>query len=81
MAAAAHALATVDSAPLAASLGTYDPKSPNYANWWLLFKAYLDACADFCYEEIETKWLGVIGAVDVFGWTHCDTAVESVRID
>jgi len=81
MAGAAHALATVDGNKIAADLGVFDPKSANYGNSWLWFSQYLDACAEFCYEEVAPKWLGVIGAVDVFTLGHCDTAVESVRID
>jgi glyoxylase-like metal-dependent hydrolase (beta-lactamase superfamily II) len=81
MAGAQHALSTVDPNPFAVSLGVNDPTNPNYGNWWLWFSEYLDACADFCYQEIAPKWLGVIGAVDVFGPSQCDAAVESIRID
>jgi len=81
MDAAGRALATVDAAAISADVGVNDPSSSNFGNFWAVFYAILVDCANRCYDEVSSKWLGVIGAVDVWTPGHCETACESHRLD
>jgi len=70
---AATALQTVDFNAIAQEVGFENP--------WLLFDTYLNAVGEECARLTEEKWLGVLGAVDVFTQSHCDKLIESLRID
>ena len=70
---AAKALQTVDFNAIAAEVG--------FSNVWLLFDTYLDAVGKECARLTEEKWIGILGAVDVFTQSHCDKLIESLRID
>ena len=70
---AATALQTVDFNAIANDVG--------FENVWLLFNTYLDAVTEECARLTEEKWVGRLGAVDVFTKSHCDKLAESLRID
>jgi len=70
---AATALQTVDFNMIAGEVG--------FGNPWLLFDTYLNAVGEECARLTELKWVGLLGAVDVFTKSHCDRVVESLRID
>ena len=70
---AAKALQTVDFNAIAAEVG--------FSNVWLLFDTYLNAVSEECTKLTEEKWIGRLGAVDVFTQSHCDKLIESLRID
>ncbi len=52
-----------------------------WENLWLLFDTYLDRIARAAADEVESRWVGRLGAVDVFTEDHCWTVMESLRID
>lgn len=70
---AAQALQTVDFFGIAQQTG--------FENAWLLFDTYLDAVAQKCADLTLEKWLGELGAADVFTFDHCWVMMESLRID
>ncbi|KAL7949514.1 Metallo-hydrolase/oxidoreductase [Trichoderma barbatum] len=70
-----------ESNPLSADaiLGAINAANPN--NTWAGFAGYIDTLSEYCYNVTAEKWLGKLGAVDVFTLSHCETLVESSRID
>lgn len=52
-----------------------------FENPWVLFDTYLNRVAQHCATATEEKWVGVLGAVDVFTEGHCWAVAESIRID
>ncbi len=70
---AAAALQEVDFFAIAAQTG--------FENQWLLFDTYLDAVAQNCAEKTVPEWSGQLGGVDIFTFSHCYAAMESLRID
>ena len=70
---AAAALMIVDFFAIAAETG--------FTNQWLLFDAYLDAVAQHCAENTVPAWSGQLAGVDIFTFSHCYAAMESLRID
>ena len=50
----------------------------NPGNQWAEFKAYLRAAADFCAKETNTKWVGKLAGVDIFGWENAYKVVEAL---
>lgn len=52
-----------------------------WENLWLLFDTYLDRVAQTAAAEVTPKWLGRLGAADVFTEDHCWVMMESLRID
>jgi glyoxylase-like metal-dependent hydrolase (beta-lactamase superfamily II) len=70
---AATALGTVDFLAIAGETG--------FENSWLFFDTYLDAVAQECTNLTLKKWLGELGGVDIFTFSHCSVVVESLRVD
>ncbi|KAL6702186.1 Metallo-hydrolase/oxidoreductase [Trichoderma pleuroticola] len=60
-------------------LGPIQAANPN--NAWASFAGYVDALTEYCANVTTQKWLGKLGAVDVYTSSHCETLVESSRID
>ena len=52
-----------------------------FENQWLLFDTYLNAVAQNCAEKTVPEWSGKLGGVDIFTFSHCFVAMESLRID
>jgi glyoxylase-like metal-dependent hydrolase (beta-lactamase superfamily II) len=50
-------------------------------NKFALFKTILDDIADKSYEEIRGRWIKKLAGVDVWGRSHCRTALIYVRWD
>jgi glyoxylase-like metal-dependent hydrolase (beta-lactamase superfamily II) len=53
----------------------------NPGNAWAEFRVYLDLVSDLCYNTTNEKWLGVLSAQDVYGFSHASKMVESLRLD
>jgi glyoxylase-like metal-dependent hydrolase (beta-lactamase superfamily II) len=56
-------------------------QAANEGNAWAVFQAYLDIVSEYCSNVTNEKWLGVLGAADVFGPSNAHIMVESLRID
>jgi glyoxylase-like metal-dependent hydrolase (beta-lactamase superfamily II) len=56
-------------------------QAANPGNPWSIFRAYLDTLAEYCANLTNEKWLGVLGAADVYGVTNAYIMVESLRLD
>ncbi len=80
-AAAFEALATVDFFAVIGDIGFLDPEDPSFLNQWELFDVYLDRVAAAAEAIVLDKWLGVLGAADIFTFGHCLEMVESIRVD
>jgi len=76
-----YALAHSSFATFAASLGTFNPTSPNYLNYWLLWDSVQQEQVNTCVQRTLAKWSGRLGAVDVWTYTHCFRVIESTNID
>jgi glyoxylase-like metal-dependent hydrolase (beta-lactamase superfamily II) len=50
-------------------------------NAWLVFDTYLNRVADKVTEAVLPKWVGRLGAADVFTRSHAFEVVERLRID
>jgi len=50
-------------------------------NKMALFRTLLDGVAAQCAGEIQGRWSGRLGSVDVYARSHCDTALIYVRWD
>lgn len=70
---AATALMEVDFFAIAQQTG--------FENQWLLFSTYLDAVAQHCAENTVPEWSGQLAGADIFTFSHCFVAMESLRID
>jgi glyoxylase-like metal-dependent hydrolase (beta-lactamase superfamily II) len=53
----------------------------NPGNYWAVFKVYLDLVAERCANVTSEKWLGKLGAVDVFAFEGAYAMVEHLRLD
>lgn len=53
----------------------------NPDNTWAAFKVFLDSTAEYCANVTNQKWLGKLGAADVFGFENAFTMVKALRID
>jgi glyoxylase-like metal-dependent hydrolase (beta-lactamase superfamily II) len=53
----------------------------NPGNYWAVFKVYLDLVAERCANVTSEKWLGKLGAVDVFAFESAYAMVEHLRLD
>lgn len=62
-----------------AILGQVNLKNPG--NPWARFKVYLDTLAEACANRTNEKWLGKLGAMDVFQFENAGTVIESLRLD
>ena len=52
-----------------------------FENAWAVFDKYLNNIADKVTEEIESRWVGKLAAVDVFTRSHAWEVLERMRID
>lgn len=52
-----------------------------FTNQWLLFDTYLEAVAQNCAEKTAPEWSGRLAGADVFTFSHCFAAMESLRIE
>jgi glyoxylase-like metal-dependent hydrolase (beta-lactamase superfamily II) len=50
-------------------------------NQFALFRTVLDEVTDKSYEEIKGRWIKKLAGVDVWGRSHCQTALIYVRWD
>ena len=50
-------------------------------NKFLIFKQIVDPLVEQSYQEIKGRWLGKLGAVDIYGRSHCLTMLIYVRWD
>ncbi|KAH8169928.1 metallo-beta-lactamase superfamily protein [Sarocladium implicatum] len=62
-----------------AIIGPVQQANPD--NLWAAFKVYVDTLTEYCAEKTNEKWIGVLAAVDTFGFENAYTMVESLRID
>lgn len=53
----------------------------NPGNGWATFKTYLGYMANECAEKTNEKWLGNLGAADVYGFENAYKMVEVLRLD
>ncbi|KAF7359837.1 Metallo-hydrolase/oxidoreductase [Mycena venus] len=53
----------------------------NPGNTWAEFKAYLRVAAQTCADNTTSRWLGVLGAVDVFAFESAYRMIESLRVE
>ncbi|KAM3514841.1 hypothetical protein MY11210_001565 [Beauveria gryllotalpidicola] len=53
----------------------------NPGNFWALYDGYLNSVAGYCADLTTKKWLGKLGAVDVYTFSHAFAMMESLRID
>lgn len=67
------ALKTVDFMSIAQQTG--------FDNLAVLFDTYLTALGRKCADLTEAKWVGRLGAADVWTESHCGRVIESLRID
>jgi len=56
-------------------------KQTGFDNLAVLFDTYLKAVARKCADLTEEKWVGRLGAADVWTESHCGRVIESLRID
>ena len=50
-------------------------------NPWAFIKILFDNVAQQCADEVEEKWMGRLGGVDIFTFDHCWKIAEHQRID
>lgn len=67
--------------PISAAVILPPIKQANPGNAWALFDGYLNAVARYCADKTTEKWLGKLGAIDVFTYSQASSVVESLRID
>jgi hypothetical protein len=53
----------------------------NPGNAWAEFKAYFRVAAQTCADNTTSRWLGVLGAVDVFAFENAYRMVTALRIE
>lgn len=53
----------------------------NPGNSWAEFKVYLNIVAAYCANTTNEKWVGRLGAADVFGFENAQAMIEALRID
>jgi len=53
----------------------------NPGNPWAVFRGYLAVVAEYCGNATNKKWVGRLGAADVWGFDNAWTMAESLRID
>jgi len=78
---AADAMADTPQAPIADALGTFDPSSDGYLNFWALFEEWFRVCDSKCADRTLDKWRDRLGGADVFTYSHCAKIGESLRVD
>jgi len=58
------------------AVGALNPGNP-----WSQFKGYLDVVAEYCGNKTTEKWVGKLGAADVFSFENAYAMVERLRLD
>ncbi|KAJ7147821.1 beta-lactamase-like protein [Mycena crocata] len=53
----------------------------NPGNAWAQFKAYFRGAAQTCADNTTSRWLGVLGGADVFGFENAYRMVTALRIE
>ncbi|KAF8196215.1 beta-lactamase-like protein [Mycena galopus ATCC 62051] len=53
----------------------------NPENVWAEFKAYLRVATQTCADNTTSRWLGVLGAVDVFAFENAYNMVNALRVE
>jgi glyoxylase-like metal-dependent hydrolase (beta-lactamase superfamily II) len=53
----------------------------NPGNPWAQFKGYLDITAEYCGNKTLARWIGRLGAADVFAFENAYKMVEHLRLD
>jgi hypothetical protein len=53
----------------------------NPGNGWAEFKAYLRVAAQTCADNTTSRWLGVLGGVDVFAFENAYRMMIAVRVE
>ncbi|OCL09609.1 Metallo-hydrolase/oxidoreductase [Glonium stellatum] len=72
--------ATVDPVLGAAALiGEVESRNPG--NKWADFRGYLAVVAEYCGNVTADKWVGRLGAADVWGYENAFMMVERLRLD
>ena len=64
---------TVELGPIVQDVGNENP--------WALFEVYLNTIVEQATEETLDKWLGELGAADVFTASHAFVMLEALRVD
>lgn len=67
--------------PLAASTLLGPIGAANPGNPWAMFIGYVDTLSQYCANVTTEKWLGKLGGADIYTYSHCESLVESLRID
>ncbi|KAG7284510.1 hypothetical protein NEMBOFW57_010885 [Staphylotrichum longicolle] len=67
---------SLSAGPVLAAVDRADP-----GNAWAAFKTYLDLVTTYCANVTTEKWLGKLGAVDVWAFENAYAMVESLRIE
>lgn len=53
----------------------------NPGNAWAEFKAYLRVATQTCADNTTSRWLGVLGAADVFAFENAYKMVDALRLE
>ncbi|KAJ7062462.1 beta-lactamase-like protein [Mycena amicta] len=53
----------------------------NPGNAWAEFKAYFRAAAQTCADNSTSRWLGVLGGVDVFAFENAYRMINALRVE
>jgi hypothetical protein len=53
----------------------------NPGNPWVVFRGYLAVAAEYCGDATNKKWVGRLGAANVWGFDNAWTTVESLRVN
>lgn len=53
----------------------------NPGNAWAQFKAYFRVAAQTCADNTTSRWLGVLGAADVFAFENAYRMVNALRLE
>jgi hypothetical protein len=53
----------------------------NPGNAWAEFKAYFRAAAQTCADNTTSRWLGVLGAADVFAFESAYRMIHALNLE
>ncbi|KAJ7048941.1 hypothetical protein C8F01DRAFT_798769 [Mycena amicta] len=53
----------------------------NPGNAWAEFKAYFRVAAQTCADNSTSRWLGVLGGVDVFAFENAYRMINALRVE
>jgi hypothetical protein len=62
-----------------AAIGPTVAANPN--NSWAEFKAYFRVAAQTCADNTTSRWLGVLGAADVFAFENAYRMINALRVE